>query len=70
MARVNVQRNRMVRDPNTDNFIETSAKMVKTFAGDPDYTGLYVIVSGVRVVIEGKIEEMIKQDEAPLRHRM
>ncbi len=70
MGRVNAQRMKFARDPNEDDFIETSEKMVKTFAGDPDYSQNYVLVSGIKVFIEGTVAETLEKEERPLNHRM
>lgn len=70
MAKVNAQRMRKLRDPNADDFIETSEKMVKHFAGDPDYKENYVIVSGIKVFSSGTVDETLDKEALPCSHRM
>ncbi len=68
MVRVNQRRQQMMRDPNVDDFIETSREMVNFFAGDPDYKLNYVVVSGVKVFVEGTQEATEDKESKSVHH--
>jgi len=70
MTRVNSQKMKMMRnDPEADGFVETSRKMVKYFAADPEYKLDYVVVSGVKVYAEGTVEENENKDNESIHIR-
>lgn len=62
MMRVQMQKKKLMADPNEDDFVETSPEMVNFFAADPKYSLNYVIVSGIKVFKEGTVEKTLKQE--------
>lgn len=69
MMRVNQQKSLMLKNPSADNFIETSKAMVQFFAGDPNYELPYVIVSGIKVYVEGKVEETEESESMSIHEK-
>lgn len=62
MMKVNIQKKKLMADPNEDDYIETSPEMVNFFAADPKYALNYVVVSGIKVFKEGTVEKTLKQE--------
>lgn len=69
MMRINGQKMKMMRDPNADDYVETSRKMVKFFAADPEYKQDYILVSGVKVYVEGTVEMNEARDSESIHKR-
>ncbi len=69
MMRVNTQKMKMMKDPNAEDYIETSRKMVKFFAADADYELDYVLVSGVKIYVEGTVEANEQKDAESIHKR-
>ncbi len=62
MAKVKALTMKRMRDPEAEDYVETSREMVNFFAGDSDYKLDYVIVSGIKVYAEGTFKEEDETD--------
>ena len=70
MTRVNKQKMEMMRNAaEAVDYIETSRKMVQYFAADPEYKLDYVVVSGVKVYVEGTVEKNEDKDSESVHVR-
>lgn len=70
MTRVNTEKMQMMRNADeAKGYVETSSKMVKYFAADPNYALDYVVVSGVKVYAEGTVEKNEERDSESIHLR-
>lgn len=64
-----MQKNLMMKDETADDFVETSREMVKFFAADPEYDLNYIMVAGVKLYVEGTVEETEAEESMTILER-